>query len=180
MYRDKSLLPTQAIRLAALGSLANAPKRYGDLASEIRHFTGALIGPSLELLGTSLELLRFEGLITPAEGGQGIEDNALMTLTDSGRLLMRELLTAPLKTPLNDLGRVVMVLQLRFLHLLSAEDRAQVLDMLIDTTEGDLARLHDLRRRHQDEPGHMAGLLDLDIHAAEDRLAWFQQLRLVG
>ncbi len=65
MYRDKSLLPTQAIRLAVLGSLAAGPRRYGQLAAETRAFTGALVGPSLDLLGTSIELLRFEGLIEP-------------------------------------------------------------------------------------------------------------------
>ena len=32
MYRDNTLIPTEAIRLAALGTLAMRPMRYGDLA----------------------------------------------------------------------------------------------------------------------------------------------------
>ena len=36
MYRDRSLIPSEAVRLAALGSLALGSKRYADLASEIR------------------------------------------------------------------------------------------------------------------------------------------------
>src|SRR5216684_2943531 len=58
MFRDNSLIPAEAIRLAALGILAEAPRRYGDLAAEIRHFTSHVVGPSLDLMGTSLELLR--------------------------------------------------------------------------------------------------------------------------
>ena len=58
----------EAIRLAALGSLAGKPQRYAEVAGEVRHFVGRLIGPSLDLLGSSIELLRFEGLIEPVEG----------------------------------------------------------------------------------------------------------------
>ena len=68
MFRDNSLIPTEAVRLAALGFLAEAPRRYGDLAAEIRHFTGRVVGPSLDLMGTSLELMRFEGLIEAVDG----------------------------------------------------------------------------------------------------------------
>ena len=63
MFRDNSLIPAEAIRLAALGLLAEAERRYGDLAGEIRHFTSRIVGPSLDLMGTSVELLRYEGLI---------------------------------------------------------------------------------------------------------------------
>jgi hypothetical protein len=45
MYRDKSLLPTQAIRLAVLGSLGRGERRYAELATETRQFTGAIVGP---------------------------------------------------------------------------------------------------------------------------------------
>ena len=39
MFRDKSLMPKEAIRLAALGLLGHGPMRYGELANEVRHFT---------------------------------------------------------------------------------------------------------------------------------------------
>jgi hypothetical protein len=51
MYRDRSLIPSEAVRLAALGSLALGSKRYAALASEIRQFTVFITGPSLDLVG---------------------------------------------------------------------------------------------------------------------------------
>ena len=69
MYRDNTLIPTEAIRLAALGSLAEGDKQYADLASEIRYFVARIAGPSLDLLGTSLELLQYEGLAATIDGG---------------------------------------------------------------------------------------------------------------
>ena len=60
MYRDNTLIPAEAVRLAALGSLVDGDKSYGDLAREIRFFVARIVGPSLDLLGTSLELLRLE------------------------------------------------------------------------------------------------------------------------
>jgi Putative AphA-like transcriptional regulator len=61
MFRDNSLIPAEAIRLAALGMLAESQRRYSDLAGEIRHLTSRIVGPSLDLMGTSLELQRYEG-----------------------------------------------------------------------------------------------------------------------
>src|SRR5687767_4992331 len=69
MYRDNSLMPKEAVRLAALGTLAQAGSlRYADLAGAIRHFTSRIVGPSLDLMGTSLELLRYDGLIEALDG----------------------------------------------------------------------------------------------------------------
>lgn len=172
MYRDKSLMPTQAIRLAALGSLALAAKPYGTLANETRLFTGAIVGPSLDLLGTSLELLRFEGLV---ESGDG--EDAPLSLTDAGREALQELLTAPLKTPVNDIGKLIVSLKLRFLHLLPVAAQVAQAELLIDMAEGDVARLQELQRRHRGEPGKLESWLTLDLAQAEARLAWFQDLR---
>src|SRR5258705_13704261 len=74
MNRDNSLIPSEAVRLAALGSLWQGARRYADLATEVRHFTGRIVGPSLELLGPSLEVLRLEGVVgleTRSGGGSG-------------------------------------------------------------------------------------------------------------
>ena len=35
MYRDNTLIPAEAVRLAALGSLAEGGKGYGDLKGEV-------------------------------------------------------------------------------------------------------------------------------------------------
>ncbi len=63
MYRDNSLIPKEAIRMAALGALVKRDRSYGDVAGEVRKFAARIVGPSLDLLGTSIELLKLEGLI---------------------------------------------------------------------------------------------------------------------
>ena len=68
MYRDNTLIPSEAVRLLALVILAGAEKRYGELAGEVRHFTSHVVGPSLELVASPLELLKVEGLIDAADG----------------------------------------------------------------------------------------------------------------
>ena len=42
MYRDKTLIPTEAIRMLALRILAQEPRRYGALAAEVRHFAARI------------------------------------------------------------------------------------------------------------------------------------------
>ena len=56
MFRDKSLMPNEAVRLAALGLLSDQPKSYAGLADEVRIF--ALI---LALGACILRLLFFGG-----------------------------------------------------------------------------------------------------------------------
>ena len=58
MFTERALLPAQAARLTALGMLAEGPRHYADLAREVAHFTGCILGQSLDLMGPSLELLR--------------------------------------------------------------------------------------------------------------------------
>jgi DNA-binding PadR family transcriptional regulator len=171
MFRDKSLIPTEAIRLAALGLLAQAPQRYGDLAAEIRHFTSRIAGPSLDLMGTSIEVLRYEGLVAPVVG-TGMADNAMLQITPAGEAALRALLQAPLRALLGDYNRLVLLLKLRFLHHLpQAEQRAQI-TLIAESVESELARLEDLRRHHQAAPGPFLAWLDQDIAALRQRLAW--------
>ncbi len=177
MYRDKSLLPTQAIRLAVLGSLGRGVRRYAELATETRQFTGAIVGPSLDLLGTSIELLRFEGLIAPGDGGQGMADNAAMHLTETGRAALHDLLTAPLRAPLNDMGRLILALKLRFLDLLPVADQGAQAELMIDLADSEVARLDDLVRRTAGEAGQLGSWLALELAQARARLAWFEALR---
>ena len=84
MFTDNTLTPREAIRLCALGTLATQPMRYSALANAIRHFVSRILGPSLDLMGTSIELLRLEGLVRAIEG-TGMEDDARLEITDAGR-----------------------------------------------------------------------------------------------
>lgn len=172
MYNDNTLLPKEAIRLAALGILASGPMPYAALAQEVRHFISRIAGPSLELMGSSIELLRFEGLID--SGGDGDDTVAI---TDAGRAELRDLLSAAIRPPLNDLNKLVMALKMRFMHQLDAEAQRSQADMMIEACRSELARLTDLRGRHAGEPGHFGGWLDHDIDQTESRLGWLQGFR---
>ncbi|MSP49615.1 MAG: hypothetical protein EXQ95_09850 [Alphaproteobacteria bacterium] len=170
MYRDNSLIPTEAVRLAALGELARAPRRYADLAVAVRHFVQRLVGPSLDLLGPSLELLKIEGLIQPI-GGTGIEDEAPLALTDAGRAALARLLSAPLKVQGSELNRLVVALKLRFLDLLAADGRADQLDLLADALTGERARLADLRTT-TDAASPLGAWLDLELSQVDAKIEW--------
>ncbi|MBI1778688.1 MAG: hypothetical protein HYR63_25380 [Proteobacteria bacterium] len=175
VYRDNSLVPTEAIRLCALGELAQEPRHYADLAASVRHFVQRIVGPSLELLGPSLELLRVEGLIEPVDG-TGIADNPLLRLTDAGRASLMKLLTAGIRAQANELSKLIVALKLRFLYLLEPAQQLVEADRLVEVHEREQARLIDLRMSQAAEPGALADWLDLEIRHADERLAWCRTL----
>ncbi len=173
MFRDRSLIPAEAVRLMALGLLAEGPRAYGELASEIRYFTSNFVGPSLDLMGSSIEMLRTQGLIE-AMGGQGMADNATMRLLPAGRAMLDELLQARLGQGQGDINRLALRLKLRFLGLLpEAEQKAQCA-LIADTVESELARLADIRRRSDKAPALFRDWLDRDIAALEAHLKAMQ------
>ena len=172
MYRDNTLIPTEAIRLAALGSLVDGDKGYAALASEIRYFVAHIAGPSLDLLGTSLELLGYEGLAETVDGA-ALEGDATLRVTDTGRAAFHTLMVSNVRAPVSDVGKLIVALKLRFLHLLPQEDRADQTEMLVEMCELERARLTEMRGRYSD--GRLANWLDLDIAQLDERLAWFQR-----
>ena len=176
MYRDNTLIPTETIRLAALGTLMERDVRYGDLASEVRYFVGRIIGPSLDLLGTSLELLTYEGLteVVGGEKGEASTMDGCLRITDQGRETFARLMTSHVRAPVNDVSRLVVALKMRFLHLLDAEARAEQSAMLVEMCETELVRLEDLKKRYGS--GRLGDWLTLEIGQVKDRLAWFRAL----
>jgi DNA-binding PadR family transcriptional regulator len=179
VYADRTLIPTEVIRLCALGTLTLAPMTYAELAREVRAFTGRMLGPSLDMMGTSIELLRTEGLIEAIETGAPAEDGAEATLqlTPAGESELRDLLSANLRNTLDDLSRIVFALKLRFLHLLEPAVARQQIDRLIEISEADKARRADTKARYGGEPGHFGAWLDADIERATDRVAWLTALK---
>ena len=175
MYQDNSLLPREAVRLAALGILASAPRHYAALAAEVRNFASRIAGPSLDLMGTSIELLRHEGLIEPADGSDASLNDAIFELTDEGRKELRRLLQARIRAPLSDVSKLIVALKFRFLHFLPLEDRRTQLAMMIEACETELARYLDLRAQHSDEPGSLIAWLDQEIGSIENRLEWLRE-----
>jgi DNA-binding PadR family transcriptional regulator len=177
MYRDRTLLPKEAMRLAVLGTLAIEPLTYAALATALRHFISRIVGPSLEFTGSSLELYRLEGLIAAEDGGAGKPGpEARLALTEAGRAELRELLESGVRGPFEGVGRLVLALKMRFLHLLDpATQRAQA-ELMIEACETELARIEDLRARHANEPGHLTSWLAVDAAEARARLDWFRAL----
>ena len=43
VYKDNSLIPTEAVRLAALGLLTEGPRSYAELADEVRRHLGGTV-----------------------------------------------------------------------------------------------------------------------------------------
>jgi hypothetical protein len=177
MYRDNSLMPKEALRLTALGTLIqDGPQRYGDLAAAVRHFTGCIVGPSLDLMGTSLEMLRYEGLVAALDG-TGMEDNAQLGITAEGRAAFEALMRANVRAPsADDINKLVIALKLRFLHLLDRPTQIEQIDGLTALYETELARLTDLARHHASDPGFLGAWLDHDIAQLEVRLDWVRRL----
>lgn len=175
MLRDHSLVPAEALRVIALGMLAEEPHRYAELAGEIQHFVSHIVGPSLELMGTSVELLRYEGLIEAVEGN-GMEDNGLLRLTTHGREALQELLTAALRAPAGPFLRLFLALKLRFLHLLSAEEQRAQMALIAAWYRAELERIEALRDRHGSSSGLFLGWLDLQAAQIRAQLDWLRKL----
>jgi len=184
MLRDTALIPSEAIRLAALGLLAQAPRRYAELAAEVRHFVSRIVGPSLDLMGSSLELLRHEGLMERSDGSAAgyTAPDAELRITPAGRSEMEALLSAPLRGPINDFGKLVIALKLRFLHLLPPGGQSAQVEQLSEIYEGEVVRLRDLKERLKADSSNLGSWIDHEIGQAEERLAWFRTLaaRIAG
>lgn len=172
MYSDNTLTPKEATRLCALGTLATKPITYAELASGVRHFISHLLGPSLDVLGTSIELLKYEGLVDT----HGKGDYALLSITDEGQKELQTLLTANIRIGANEFNNLIVALKFRFLHLLDQEAQRTQADLLLDASEMELARLLDLRQHHVGEPGLLTDWLDHEIAQIESRLDWLQNL----
>ncbi len=175
MYRDNTLIPSEAVRLLALGTLAMQPTSYAALASSVRDFTGHIVGPSLDLIGAPIELLKVEGLVEAIDQG-GDPEQAMLTVTDRGRDELQTFLSANLRAPVTDINKLILAVKLRFLHLLPAPQQRLQAAMLAEMCERELVRLTQLRAKHQGSPGYFVAWLDHDIAEVTARLAWFHDL----
>jgi len=174
MYADNTLTPKEAVRLCALGTLAQEALSYGNLANSIRHFVSRILGPSLDVMGPSLELLKFEGLVV-VTGDEQDTENQILTITEAGRKEFNKLMTASVRTAAAELNKLIITLKFRFLHLLEKNDQILQTELLIDYWENEIARLIDLRSHHENNDGHLTEWLDHDIKSIEDRLSWLQE-----
>lgn len=176
MFADNTLTPKETVRLCALGTLALGATRYSVLANSIRHFISRITGPSLDVMGISIELLKYEGLVEAADR-LAIEDDAELIITESGRLELNALLTANVRPAATEISKLVVALKFRFLHLLNSAERFIQAELLIEMTENELARLDDLHQHHENEEGYLVGWLNHDISLLEKRLNWLEDFK---
>ena len=187
MYRDNTLIPSEAIRLLALGILATGERPYAALAHEVRHFIGHVVGPSLDLVGAPIEVLKVEGLIeeiappapgtTPGTTPEPDHDAAPpLRITEAGRAELARLMTSNLRAPISDINKLIITLKMRFLHLIEPAERRLQAEIMIEMCERQLARMTELRGHHGDAPGHLSAWLDHEIDQTRERLAWFRNL----
>jgi len=174
MFADKTLTPRETVRLCALGTIADATRTYAEVAGQVRDFITRITGPSLDLLGSSMELLQIEGLIQSADGSS-LSDTARLEITDAGREELRRLMTANLRSS-SDLSKLVTALKFRFLHLLPPSDRCGQVELLLDARETELNRLLDMRKTHGHSSGPFNDWLDHEIAQAERALAWLESV----
>jgi DNA-binding PadR family transcriptional regulator len=175
VYRDNSLIPKEAIRMAALGALVVRERSYADIASEVREFAARIVGPSLDLLGTSIELLKLEGLIAPV--GAGSEHDAqMLRLTDDGRRALEAYLKTNIRPGTSDLNKLVIALKLRFIDVLGDEERLDQLEGLKRMYEGEQARLRDLAGHDEWSDGLMPRWLDIELDMVARRIRWCDAL----
>jgi len=175
MYRDNSLIPKEAVRMAALGALVVQDRAYADVASEVRQFAARIVGPSLDLLGTSIEVLKLEGLIGTVSAGDGVGDEVLC-LTESGRSALKDYLRSTVRPGVSDLNKLVIALKLRFIEVLDAGERREQIENLRSMYEGERARLEDLATHEEWSGGMMPDWLDVERDTVERRIAWCDHL----
>ena len=178
MYKDNSLIPSEAIRLAALGLLWQGERSYADLAREIRHFVGRIVGPSLELLGPSLELFKIEGLIEAIDPKQPA-DSQIMRLTPEGQAELRRLMTTRLRGPMGEVNKLIIAFKMHFFRCLTPEDQRQQVELMIEACDKELVRLGDLRAYPPVTAGggHLPSWIDLEIAETSARRAWFEGMK---
>jgi len=157
--------------MAALGALINSDRSYIDISTEVRQFSARIVGPSLDLLGTSIELLKLEGLIEVVEnsGGDGAE---LLRLTKSGLQELKEYLKSTIRSGSSDLNKLVVALKLRFIEVLEPHERLDQLVGLQAMYQAERNRLQDLRKHKEWSAGLLPGLLDLELAVTDQRLSW--------
>lgn len=175
MYRDNSLIPKEAIRMAALGALVKRDRPYAEIAGEVRQFAARVVGPSLDLLGTSIELLKLEGLIAATGGGTDAGDE-MLCLTEDGRHALEAYLRTNIRPGTSDLNKLVIALKLRFMDVLGPEDQRDQLEGLKQMYEGERVRLEDLSSHDEWSDGLMPDWLSIELDMVSRRVEWCDAL----
>ena len=177
MYPDNTLTPKEATRLCMLGTLAHGDSTYAEVARSVRTFTGALLGPSLDLLASAIELLRLEGLVEFAEPDTDDRDETPLHITEAGRAELTSLLKAPIRENGGEYNRLIVALKIRFLHVLETEDRCEQIDELLDAADAEIGRLDSLKSEHEADSELFTAWLAHERASVDSRTKWLKKIR---
>ncbi len=172
MYRDNTLVPAEATRLLALGLLLETPMSYAKLAQTVRGFTSLVVGPSLDLIGTPLEVLKVEGLVDSAEAS----DDAALSLTEAGKEEFSYLMSSNLRAPVTDISKLIIAIKMRLIHLADHKTQAMQVNLLVDIYERQLNRLLELKQGYSIQEGQFDSWLDLDIKHTTEQLNTYEKM----
>ena len=138
----------------------------------VRHFVSRMTGPSLDLMGESIELLRYEGLVVHETGA-----GEPLAITQRGREVLLELLRANVRAGSGAMNDLVFALKMRFLHLLERDEQVQQVGLMIEACETELARIEDVT---VDESGNLAGWLAIDKERLAQRIDYLRNVLADG
>ena len=174
LYRDNSLIPRETIKMAALGALIERARSYDDIANEVRSFISRIVGPSLELMGTSIELLKLEGLIETVNDNDE-DDASLLQLSPSGLQELKEYLRSNLKSGGSELNKLVIALKLRFIDILDDDEKRDQLLAIRDMYHNEKRRLEDLKNQTTWLTGFLLESIELDLFVVNKKIEWCDQ-----
>ncbi len=99
----------------------------------------------------------------------------VLRITDEGRDAFKILMASNVRAPVNDVTRLIVALKLRFMPLLSDDERADQLDALAEMCEQELVRLRDLQGAYGDSL--LGRWLNDEVEALVARHAMFSSLQ---
>ena len=140
----------------------------------MRSFISRIVGPSLELMGTSIELLKLEGLIETVNDNDA-DDESLLQLSPSGLQELKDYLRSNLKSGGSELNKLVIALKLRFIDILDDDERQDQLLAIRDMYHNEKRRLEDLKNQTTWLTGFLLESIELDLFLVNKKIEWCNQ-----
>ncbi|MBM3571931.1 MAG: hypothetical protein FJX52_06140 [Alphaproteobacteria bacterium] len=175
VYRRHIEISVESIRLCALGLLAEQPRCAPELAEATRSFVDHVLGPSPDVMAANIQMLEIEGLVERAGHDGASAPERPLRLTEAGRAELGMLLNSPLEGQSGGSTKLAVAAKLRFLTFLAPRERETPIDLLVDATRREMARLAGMLRVHT--AGNFVDWLSFEIGQLERRVEWLDRLK---